>query len=121
MQMTDDESRAPREVEHPRDRVSSSATLGIALGENYPLVPALFLHSRESQEERTSSRREESSFVTGNLLRRSIIFNRENKSFDSIIRGIFFSRLPQGLPLRILDERKESAGLFVRLKNLGSI
>lgn len=77
---------------------------GAAVRESAALVRAFFPATAwtgsEKREERSEGRAgEESSFVTENLLRLSIIFNRENKSFDSIIRGI--SSVP---PSRTTDE-----------------
>lgn len=95
--------------------------------ENLQHLFALFSPPRPEREARREEKRseragEESSFVTENLLRLSIIFNRENKSFDSIIRGIS-SCLPRGPPTSASNGEKKKKGeknlLFVRLKNLG--
>lgn len=78
--------------------------------ENLQHLFALFSPPRAEREarreERSERAREESSFVTENLLRLSIIFNRENKSFDSIIRGIS-SCLPRGPPTSASNRKKK--------------
>jgi len=46
MQIMNRKLQSFREVERPEYRVSSFASPDITLGENRPLAPALFLHSR---------------------------------------------------------------------------
>lgn len=78
----------------PGDHVTPFTALVVTPdGENLQHFFALFslgaARAEEVKRKRSRGRAgEESSFVTENLLRLSIIFNRENKSFDSIIRGI---------------------------------
>lgn len=101
-----------------RDHVTPFTALVVnPSGENLQHFFALFFPStaRTGSETEESGGRErerageESSFVTENLLRLSIIFNRENKSFDSIIRGI--SCLPRGPPTSGFNEREKTVSL----------
>ena len=67
---------------------SSPLTVRICSTSSRFFFPRRSENRRSETEESRVMPGEESSFVTENLLRLSIIFNRENKSFDSIIRGI---------------------------------